>query len=333
MISQKIITKNISSIRFNLLLIVILAIQYLGCTHIKPTAAQLSARMSINNAEDNQTVFYLTKPTKKSFAIAVLCEGSTNPDDIESVWWVYQFEQFNALKEMGIGILAIEKDGIDAEVIDKERFFANYTRTRRFRDHVAVIDHLLKNPPDGFNGRLIFIGASEGGPLANQLSIYYPQTLATINWSGADDKPWADDLWDWGVQMRKWHPFLSWLYSLWNKVPKTRKEFDKVMAEAVKDPSDKRWFLGMTYRYHGDAMKIRALDYSKIHAPMLMVCGTKDSLIDSCDSFAAKAKNAHAPITYWRIEGMEHSISKNKENLIHRSFEWLKHLLEKQSTQ
>lgn len=136
----------------------------------------MHARMSIVNNNGYETIFYFTKPLQKRFPIAVLCEGATSPDDIESVWQFTQLEQFRGLKE-SFGILAIEKNGVDAGKIDRDRFFANYTRSNRFRDHASVIDHLLKNPPVGFDGRLIFIGVSEGGPLANQLSIYYPKLL------------------------------------------------------------------------------------------------------------------------------------------------------------
>lgn len=295
--------------------------------HIKPMPAQLNARMSIINDEKTETVFYLTTPKVERFSIAVMCEGSTSRDDVASIWHLHQFEQFRDLSEMGLAILTIEKQGIDTDKIDIDRFFAHYTRSRRFYDHVAVIDHLLKNPPAGFDGRLIFIGASEGGPLVNQLSIHYPQTIATINWSGAGDWSWPDEIWVWGAQMRRDHPFLSALYGWWHNVPKTRAGFDAVMAETLRDPSDKRWFLGMTYRYHADAIKTPAFDYQKIQAPMLVVCGTKDSLIGSCDVFVEKAKATHAPITYWRIDGLEHRMSQNKQNLIPKSFEWLKQWL------
>jgi acetyl esterase/lipase len=163
--------------------------------------------------------------------------------------------------------------------------------------------------------------------LVNQLSIHYPQTIATINWSGAGDWSWPDELWAWIQDM--WHKasFSARLYAWWHNVPKTREELDSVMAETLQNPSVQRWFVGMTYRYHADAIKTPALDYHKIHAPMLVVCGTKDSLIDSCDAFVQKAKAAQAPITYWRVSGMEHRISQNKENLIPKSFEWLKQWL------
>lgn len=308
----------------NLLSIAIFFILLPSCSlNIKPTSAQIDARMSIHH-EDNETIFYFIKPAKNRFPIVVICQGSTTPDDIQSIWPLTEFAQFASLKDSGI--LVVEKDGVDAGKVDKDRFFANYTRSKRFHDHVAVIDHLIEKPPEGFDGRLVFIGSSEGGALANRLSIHYPQTMATINWSGASDHSWPDELWTWIEQARNEHPFLTWFYTWWHKAPKTREEFDKVMAETLKDPSHKRWFLGMTYRYHADAINTLALDYKKIHAPMLIVCGTKDSLISSCDSFVSNAQHVKAPITYWRVEDMEHRISQNKQDIIPKSFEWLRGL-------
>lgn len=315
--------------KLRLILLVIFVLGYLmGCArNIKPDIAQLQARMALINDDKTQTVYYFTKPNKEKFPIVILCDGSTSNDAIESVWRLHQFEQFAALKALGVAIITIEKDGVDVDSIDKPRFFANYTRSRRFKDHVTVIDHVLKNPPQGFDGRLIFIGASEGGPLVNQLSIHYPQTIATINWSGAGDWSWHDELWAWIEDMRQKSGFLARLYGWWYHVPKNREQFDSIMAEALKNPSTQHWFLGMTYRYHADAIETRPYEYKKFHAPMLVVCGTKDSLIDSCDAFVEKAKSALVPITYWRIEGMEHRISHNKENIIPKSFAWLKQWL------
>jgi len=117
------------------------------------------------------------------------------------------------------------------------------------------------------------------------------------------------------------------LYAWWQNVPRTRESFDAKIAGILSDPNPERWFMGMTYRYHADAVQEQMHDYHKIKAPMLVVCGTKDSLINSCDDFAEKAQKAEAPIDYWRVEGMEHRISQNKENLIPKSFEWLRQKL------
>lgn len=308
--------------------LLVIIVMSCGCTHnLRPTSSQLNARRSISNDDKTEAVFYLTVPSRQKFPIAVICEGSTSANDVTSVWQLHQFEQFDALPQMGLAVLTIEKDGIDADRIDRDRFFANYTRGRRFHDHVVVLDHLFRNPPPGFDGRLIFIGASECGVLANQLSMHYPQTVATINWSSSGYWPWLDELWSWAEQMRSERQLLARIYAWWHGVPKTREGFADVMAEARSDPSDKRFFLGMTYRYHADAMETPAFALEKIHAPLLVVCGTKDSLIESCDSFAEKARAANPPITYWRVEGMEHRISKNRVNIIPKSFEWLRQSL------
>jgi hypothetical protein len=34
-------------------------------------------------------------------------------------------------------------------------------------------------------------------------------------------------------------------------------------------------------------------------------------------------RQIHAPVTYWRVDGMEHRISQNEENIIPKSFGWL----------
>lgn len=59
--------------------IIAIALLDSSCTrHIKPTPAQLSARISIINQDKSETVFYLAKPNRDSFSIAVLCDGSTS---------------------------------------------------------------------------------------------------------------------------------------------------------------------------------------------------------------------------------------------------------------
>src|SRR5258706_146594 len=76
-----------------------------GCTrHVKPTPAQLNARMSIINDDKTETVFYLTPPRSGAkFPIAVLCDGSTTKDDVVSVWPFHQFDQFKHLPRSQLG--------------------------------------------------------------------------------------------------------------------------------------------------------------------------------------------------------------------------------------
>lgn len=80
---------------------------------------------------------------------------------------------------------------------------------------------------------------------------------------------------------------------------------------------------GMTYLYHADAFEKPSIDYAKIKIPFLVVAGAEDSIIESCDQFVQKALDAGAPITYFRVDGMDHYIRK-RPDVIDKSFEWLK---------
>jgi dipeptidyl aminopeptidase/acylaminoacyl peptidase len=84
---------------------------------------------------------------------------------------------------------------------------------------------------------------------------------------------------------------------------------------------------GMTYLYHADAFQKLPIEYNKIQAPFLVVKGTMDSDIESCDQFVQKATEAGAPISYFRIDGMDHWLRK-RPDIINQSFDWLKIQLE-----
>lgn len=218
-------------------------------------------------------------------------------------------------------------------------FMEHYTRSHRLSDHRTLIAHLKKNPPKGWNGKLVFLGGSEGGPLVTTLTTDYPEmTLATINWSGAGDFSWRDELWyfmqdmiqnvPWTIRLRAKLP--SWMpYALDSYVPTSRRDYDKAMDKTMKNPSADHKLAGMTYKYHHDALIVYPKPaYEKIKTPYLVVAGTKDSIIDSSDAFVRKAKAAGAPITYMRIKNMDHYVRK-KEDVINDSFDWLKHQLSK----
>lgn len=60
---------------------------------------------------------------------------------------------------------------------------------------------------------------------------------------------------------------------------------------------------------------------------MLFVTGALESAIASHDAFVQKAKEAHAPITYFRIDDMDHWIRK-RPDIIDQSFAWLNEQLQ-----
>ncbi len=278
-------------------------------------------------------VYYFSEPNiiDGTYPILILCEGSSSRWDVGSVFFIREYFA-ERIKPLHVGYLTIEKWGVDGNQVEEEDFWDHYSRSQRLEDHLRVIKHLEEYPPSGWNGKLIFIGVSEGGPLVTDLSIMCTNTLATINWVGAGDWNWADELWQFFESWKensfwirlydaipRWLPFSS-------DVPPTRQEYDLLVQEIICNPTPNESMGGMTYFYHADAFLKPPIDYNKIRSPFLVVKGTADSDIVSCDQFVQKAQEAGAPVTYFRIEGMDHWLRK-RPDVIDQSFEWLKEQL------
>ena len=275
----------------------------------------------------SEIVYYFKKPvgSLENYPILILCEGSSSKGGLKSIMFMFKYfeEQVAALN---VGFITVEQWGIDGNNIDEETFFNHYSRTQRFNDHMQVIKDLESHPPAGWNGKLIFLGVSEGGPLVTALTTSYPRTLATVNWSGAGDWPWADEVWVFFDEMKK-NQNLEALDS----IPSTREEYDALVEQINLNPSTTEWFAGMTYFYLADAFQQAPTNYAQIRSPFLVVQGTEDPNIESCDEFVRKAKEADAPIEYIRVEGMDHYIRK-RPDIIDQSFEWLGKILKNETS-
>lgn len=264
-----------------------------------------------------------------------MCGGSSSKNDIGSIIHFHRYFLQDFL-DLGSAVLTIEQQGIDGNNISVPEFMENYTRSNRLQDHCDIIEHLKHNPPQGWNGKFIFLGASEGGPIVTMLTIQYSDiTIATLNWCGAAGWSWRDELWafiegmkkeiPWYIKFRmhlpKWMPFAINFY-----IPKTREEYNEIMDKILQDPDCNKEFMGMTYKYHADALMYPCYDYNKICVPMLIVAGDQDTIIHSSDEFVDKAKHAHVAVFYMRVVGMGHYIRKYPD-IVEKSFEWLKQWL------
>ncbi len=285
-------------------------------------------RFTLERSEaDSPIIYYFSKPHAETYPILVLCDGSEQKGNLRSVFHIREFFS-QRIEDLNVGYLTLEKWGIDGEQSNEEDFYKHYSRTQRLEDHLSVIRFLEEYPPRGWDGKLIFIGVSEGGPLVTDLTILCENVLATVNWVGAGDWGWADEFWEF-FQHWKRESFLMRLYDAiprWfpfsSDIPQTRREFDAIVRYILDHPNADQWLGGMTYFYHADAFRTSPIDYTKITSPFLVVMGIEDSNITSCDQFVQKAVEAGAPITYFRIEGMDHYIRKQPD-VIDQSFHWL----------
>jgi pimeloyl-ACP methyl ester carboxylesterase len=293
-----------------------------------------SIRFTIEREESASPIVYYFSPPdtySRGYPILILCEGSSSKGNIGSVFFIREYFA-KRVQPLQVGYLTVEKWGVDGNHVDEKEFWCHYSRLQRLKDHLAVIDHLRECPPPGWSGELIFIGVSEGGPVVTDLSITCPDTLATINWVGAGDWCWADELWQF---FRSWKQSSFWIrfydaIPRWlpfsSDIPSTRQEFDNLIDYIINNPTPNQWLGGMTYLYHADAILQPPGDYSRIRSPFLVVKGTADSDIESSDQFVQKALQAGASITYFRVEGMDHWLRK-RPDVIDQSFDWLEQQL------
>ena len=277
-----------------------------------PDSCRFTAKRSDHKAPD--LIYYLSQPQTASYPIAILCGGSSLKENIVSIIHFHRY----FLKEFldrGTAVLTVEQWGVDGQLVDVTAFMEHYTRSERLQDHQSVIEHLQLNPPPGWNGKLIFLGVSEGGLIVTTLSEKYSdQTIATINWCGAGDWTWREELWAFIEELRKEFPLFD--------IFKSRQEYDALLDQTLIRPDVDQELLGMTYKYHADALTYPPPNYQKIKTPFLVVAGAKDSIIQSTDAFVEKAKSAQAKITYLRVPDMDHYIRK-RPDIIEQSLQWL----------
>jgi pimeloyl-ACP methyl ester carboxylesterase len=294
-------------------------------------------RIKRPEAADPEIVFYYSKPSVVKFPIAIFCTGSSSREDISSVIHVHRYFLKEFL-ELGVGLITLEQWGVEGHKVNKDEFIKHYTRTQRLHDHESLIEHFLKNPPANWDGTFILVGVSEGGPIVTALSAKYSKHVrAIINWSGASDLSWRDELWIFLEGRRAellksapWHIKLRIHLPHWCPLavdfPRNKREHDAIMDRTRAHPTYQREFMGMTYAYHADAEAWPKIPYDKIQAPYLVVAGAKDTIIKSCDAFVEKARTQGVNITYLRVADMDHYI-RRRLDIIQRSFTWLKSIL------
>ena len=292
----------------------------------------LKFKVERNSKGESPVIFYFSEPKTKKYPILVLCGGSSNIQKIESIISFHKYFLAD-LKQLNVGVLSIENFGVDEDNINTQDFINNYTRSQRLLDHKRVIDYLIINPPIGWNGKLIFLGVSEGGPIVTKLTeIYSDTTLATINWSGASEYSWQKQLWIDIQQLVQNNPKCPHDCKLNEckqclKILKSKYMHNKKIKSILQNPTVEKFFLGMTYKYHSDALLFPKNNYLKLNKPFLVVTGVKDSIIESSDAFVKKAKYFGVNITYFRISDMDHYI-RLRPDVIKKSFEWLNQVLD-----
>lgn len=139
-----------------------------------PTSSRFLIKRSDITAPD--IIYYFTKPKSDTYPIAILCGGSSDENELQSIIHFHRYFLQEFL-DLNIAVITVEQRGIDGDIVDKKEFVEHYTRSNRLQDHRVVIEYLQSNPPAGWNGKFVFLGVSEGGIIVTSLTMEYSITL------------------------------------------------------------------------------------------------------------------------------------------------------------
>lgn len=135
------------------------------------------------------TAYVSTPENSNSFPLVVYIDGSIT-QSVKNNFSVLSF-LFN---QKNIGVVAIEKRGITKEGIDYEEFETYDSYENRLGDYIQFVSE-LNTKLSHWNGQLVFIGSSEGGKIAPQLTLHFAsQTMGTILIGSGGGLPFGEEI-------------------------------------------------------------------------------------------------------------------------------------------
>ncbi len=214
-----------------------------------PTSTFQQYSLERTSSHDPNINYYLSKPSgAERYPIVILVGGSTDKEHLASMLEFHRYFMKN-ISENNLGVITVEKWGIDSDEIAQNTVMAHYTRTQILHDYQQVIDDIKKNPPSGWNGKMALLGVSEGGDILVQLNEKNPNIVATVFWSGTDDVSPRESLW---LDMQQIYKSHSECHSKDCNDISTRTKYDARMDEILRKPSSDAYFFNMTHLYVAD---------------------------------------------------------------------------------
>jgi len=288
-----------------------------------------------DTASNSEIIYYISQSDQESYSIVVLCEGSYCAGNaIKSPSGLLK-NFLPILKDCNVGLLTVEKWGANGTQIDEKEFHTHNTISQRIQDHKQVIDNLIVENQKGWNGRLIFLGGSEGGDVATALTlIYAEQSIALIIFAGIGLKSRQDEIWDHIQMYRKNSSWYERCFLWWFDIPKNRKDFDKQIEGIIQNSDFTKWWYGQTYKYWADAFtrprETLSTEFYNLKMPIFISTGTADSFIESSDNLVEKMKLNGMQITYHRLQDVPHGITDHAPQIFDVAAVWLQDILENQ---
>jgi dipeptidyl aminopeptidase/acylaminoacyl peptidase len=231
-----------------------------GC--MAHTRAPVFADVLVHEPSSNGTplAWIAIEPRAQSYPVALYLTGSGCHSVIHSEPYL------QALADAGYGVVAPEKRGIaiDADGYTQctPEYLATNDRQQRIADTELVLSR-VRARLSGLDGRLVVIGASEGGQIAPEIATRHPETAALII-IGAGGRDQATDMKD-----------------LAAKRGDDPKALDATFAAIEADPVSTKTWAGKdnTYKRWASYLRYRPMDYLvKLRVPIFVAQGANDAM-------------------------------------------------------
>jgi len=255
---------------------------------------------------------YFTPPSDKDSPILFAIQGSSCENILQ--WHMDLSNQADAL---GLGVIALEKQGISQRGIDLAVYQQTNCLQQRQEDYILCLENIDRICPD-WKGKTIFWGESEGGMIAAHLASQVPQTAGVLLFgAGGGMKPREEV--KWALIQR-----LQQQKAGQEEIEEYMQFLDRQMDAMICDPDANKQFLGNTYKWWASLLTSEegALSLSQQSLPICLIHGVEDVKIpvQSAD-LAAEMLSVTNTLTYLRLEGYGHSL--DSAAIQKAAYQWL----------
>lgn len=265
---------------------------------------------------------YLSTPQEQNFPIIFLIQGS----DLDSVISNHETLAQRFLP-YGIALLSIEKRGISSSSINNQEFIEHDFFEERMNDLFCVCKALEEGLIPKWNGKLIFLGGSEGGKIVPKLSLQFSNhVLGTILVGAGGGIPFAEEMkFQIQTELENQNPILKICSKIRNVI--FPKEIDSQMIKILSQPTSLEIWCNKTFRWWASYLKYDPLpELIQIDTPIYMIHGALDQKVPVTSSDYVKAAFDHHGkhnLTYMRYGDLGHAI-KGREDVYRPMMEWIK---------
>lgn len=208
------------------------------------------------------------------------------------------------LADLGLGLITLEKQGISQNDTNLFEYNQNNYLENRHQDYLLCLENLHTIIPE-WQGKLIFLGESEGGTLAANLAKQFQETAAVLLLAtGGGIKPKEEIKWAIRHRLEKHEAPLD-------QIDEYMTCLDDQLDSMMLDPDPNKKFLGNTYKWWASLLVVDELSsaLTQLSLPIYLVHGIEDEQIPifSADLASDLLKKTNA-LTYIRLEDSDHNL-------------------------